>query len=98
MRLRLPKTRRAVWYLECREKRFFAAPPKRFCHCPRFQPRSCETVSRGSPKQRMGLIEPGWTESVRPKSVTYVAGTMCYLCLRAGPGMSGAPSENFHEH
>src|SRR6266478_2341925 len=95
MRLRLPKTRRAVWYLECREKRFFAAPLKRFCRCPRFQPRSCETVSRGSPKQRMGLIEPGWTESVRPKVVTYVVSTFCHLCLRAGPGpdpgMSGAP-------
>jgi len=28
-------------------------------------------------------------KSIRPKSVTYVAGTMCYLCSRAGPSYFG---------
>src|SRR5260370_37880602 len=83
--------KRVAWCSECREKQFFAAPLKRFSRCPRFQPRSCETVSRGSPKQRMGLIEPGWTESVRPKVVTYVAGTFCNPCVWTGPGISVAP-------
>ena len=27
---------------------------------------------------------------VRPKTVTYVAGTFCYLCLRVGPQKNGA--------
>ena len=32
-------------------------------------------------------------KSLRPKSVTHVAGTKCHLCLRAGPGMNGGDDE-----
>jgi hypothetical protein len=32
-------------------------------------------------------------EPVRPEVVTYVAGTFCNLCVRAGPLLDGAPGE-----
>ena len=33
-------------------------------------------------------------KSVRPKSVTYVLGTLCYPCVRAGPETNGAGGGN----
>jgi hypothetical protein len=33
-------------------------------------------------------------KSVRPKSVTYVLGTLCHPCVRAGPVERGAPGES----
>jgi len=38
---------------------------------------------------RLACWNPG--KSVRPKSVTHVAGTFCYPCLRVGPGYDGGP-------
>jgi hypothetical protein len=34
-------------------------------------------------------MSPGWTKSVRSKSVTHVLGTLCHPCVRVGPESNG---------